>query len=249
MNHFSKKNYLVIGATSGIGKSVSSLLAAEGANIILMARSEKNLAHVKAGLSPGKHTIIPYDVADIENISSLIDEIKSEYHIINGMIFCVGCGHSSRLRDISLIDMQFTMQANCFSFIEFVRKLVSVKNKTQSLRIVAISSLASTEFKKYLTMYAASKAALEASIRCLATELGRKNIRINAIRPAFVDTPRLEQLDDITGSVEKRLKENGYQPLGLIPPDDVAAMVLYLLSDTASSINGVCISINGGASC
>ena len=114
---------------------------------------------------------------------------------------------------------------------------------------MAISSLASTEFQKYLTLYAASKAALEASVRCLAAELGPRNARVNAVRPAFVDTPRLAGLNEITGSVEESLKSSGYQPLGLVTPEEVAKVVLFLLGDAAQHINGVSWAVNGGAAC
>ncbi len=249
MHTFSGKTYLVVGATSGIGKSVSSLLAEKGAAVVLIARHEEQLVHVQSTLTAGNHMVLPCDVADIEHLASHVDKAKGAYTVIDGMVFCVGAGQSTRLRDITFGDMRYLMQANCFSFLELVKNLTKNKPKMQPLRIVAISSLASTEFAKYLTLYAASKAALEASIRCLATEFGGRNVRINAIRPAFVDTPRLQHLNDITGNVEERLKENGYQPLGLISPADVAGMALYLLGDAASSFNGVCLPLNGGAAC
>ena len=249
MNEFENRNYLVVGATSGIGKSVCTMLADCNANVILLARTDETLQNMKDSLPPGHHAAIPCDVTSLNNIEPAVEKIKGQYQRIDGLVWCVGLGKTGRLRDLKIDDMIQAFGGSCFAFLETVKILMSGKPKTQSLRIVAISSLASSEFQKYLTLYAASKAALEASIRCLAAELGSRNTRINAIRPAFVDTPRLYGLNEITGNVEASLIKSGYQPLGLIDAADVAKVTLFLLSDSASHINGVSLAINVVASC
>ena len=243
------KTFIVTGATSGIGKSVARLLAECGANVVLMARTEAALQEVKAALAPGVHETAPLDAAQPDTVAPLVDALKQRLGNIDGLVWCVGLGRTGRLRDLTISDMFEAMNGSCFAFLEMVKALMKGKPKQQPLRIVAISSLASTEFQKYLTLYAASKAALEASVRCLAAELGPRNVRINAIRPAFVDTPRLAGLNEITGSVEESLKSSGYQPLGLITPDEAAKVVLFLLGEAAEHINGVSWAVNGGAAC
>lgn len=243
------RTFLVAGATSGIGKSAAHMLAACGARVVLMARTEQALQDVKAGLAPGRHEAVPFDATKLETVAPLVEELKKRLGVIDGLVWCVGLGRTGRLRDLEPADMFQAMNGSCFAFLEMVKALMKGKPKQQPLRIVAISSLASTEFQKYLTLYAAAKAALEACVRCLAAELGPRNVRINAVRPAFVDTPRLAGLNEITGSVEESLKNSGYQPLGLITPDEVAKVVLFLLGEAAEHINGVSWAVNGGAAC
>lgn len=249
MNEFENRNYLVVGATSGIGRCVCEMLADCLANVILVARTEESLQNTRKTLSAGHHEVISCDVSCLKNINPVMERIKEQYGKIDGLVWCVGLGKTGRLRDLKIDDMFQAFSGSCFAFLETVKSLMLGKPKAQALRIVAISSLASLEFQKYLTLYSASKAALEASIRCLAAELGPRNTRINAIRPAFVDTPRLSGLNEITGNVEDSLKKSGYQPLGLIDAADVAKIALFLLSDAASHINGVSWAINGGAAC
>ncbi|MBD5625939.1 MAG: SDR family oxidoreductase [Desulfovibrio sp.] len=243
------KTFLVAGATSGIGKSVAQLLADAGAHVVLMARTEQALQDVKATLAPATHEAVPFDATQLETVGPLVEELKQRLGVIDGLVWCVGLGRTGRLRDLEIADMFQAMNGSCFAFLEMVKALMKGKPKQQPLRIVAISSLASTEFQKYLTLYAASKAALEASVRCLAAELGPRNVRINAVRPAFVDTPRLAGLNEVTGSIEESLKSSGYQPLGLITPDEVAKVVLFLLGEASEHINGVSWAVNGGAAC
>lgn len=248
-NELAGKTFLVAGATSGIGKSSAHMLADLGAHVVLMARTEEALQEVKAGLAPGRHEAVPFDATKLETVGPVVEGLKQRFGVIDGLVWCVGLGRTGRLRDLETADMFQAMSGSCFAFLEMVKALMKGKPKQQPLRIVAISSLASTEFQKYLTLYAASKAALEASVRCLAAELGPRNVRINAVRPAFVDTPRLAGLNEITGSIEDSLKSSGYQPLGLITPDEVAKVVLFLLGDASRHLNGVSWAVNGGATC
>lgn len=245
MNCFAGKTYWIIGASAGIGYALACKLSEAGARIIATARNSERLESLKAN----NIICLPGDMLAINDPARLCSELAQMAVFPDGMIYCVGLGNKMRLHQISLSAMQEAMLGNCFAFVELTRLLASSKRKDAFLKIVAISSLASTEFQKYLTLYAMGKAALEASIRCLASELGSKNVRINSIRPAFVDTPRLTGLKAVTDDIEVELKRNGYQPLGLIPADAVALMAMFLLGDSGSWLNGVNLPVNAGAQC
>ena len=245
---FAGKSYWIIGASSGIGSAVSEMLAQAGARVILTARGQRGLEAL-AERCEGRARVLPGNMLDIEEPRRLFNVLESEAESLDGLVYCVGFGDKMRLKQISYAAMQESMLGNCFAFVELARLLNNAKEKAQPLRVVAISSLASTEFQKYLTLYAMGKAALEASVRCLSAELGNRNVRINCIRPAFVDTPRLAGLNELTGGVEEELKKSGYQPLGLIPAKNVASLALFLLSDAATYINGACLPVNAGAQC
>lgn len=249
MNEYSGKIYLVVGASSGIGLCVSRKLASLGATVLLLARNREKLEHALGSLPKGNHECIAFDVANISDIGNLIDSILDRHNKIDGLIYCVGNGDIVRLRDNSFERLHTVMLANFYAFIEFVRAITNKKEKKQCLRIVGISSLASTHPEKYFTSYASSKAAMEAAVRCLALELHSKNTTINAIRPGVVKTERLDYLNDVTGDMESKIKESGFQPLGLIPPDDVAELAIHLLGNSASFITGASLPVNGGAIC
>lgn len=247
MEEFKGETYIVVGATQGIGKSVAALLAQKGARLALVARNQGKLAELAESLPFGPHVPVAFDVCDVLDIAEKMEFMESGANFISGMVYCVGMGKTAKLRDLSPYDMECAMRGNCAAYVEFIRRLCRKKPKQRKLRIVGISSLASIDNEKYLTAYASSKAAMEAATRCLANELGGRNVRINVIRPGFVDTPRLNAINEIANGVEAKIMANGYQPLGLVPPDDVASLALYLLSDKAAFINGCCIPINGGA--
>jgi NAD(P)-dependent dehydrogenase (short-subunit alcohol dehydrogenase family) len=243
------KNYLVIGASSGIGRSACERLAKLGANMILIARRSELLENTLQSMTQGNHAIYSFDVTNISEIQNILVSILDSYRKIDGCVYCVGSGDTPRLRDITYDRLHAVMLANFYAFIEFVRCLVKKKAKSNIMRIVCMSSLASMSNDKYLTAYAASKAAMDAAVRCLATELVLKNVTINSIRPAFVNTGRTAGLAELIGDVGEHLKKNGYQPQGWIPPEDVADLIVYLLSDAAKFITGTSVAINGGARC
>lgn len=243
-----KKTYMVTGASSGIGQSICIELS-KNANVILLARNAERLQETLALMTEGDHAIIEGDISKIENIANYVSQAYTKYTVLDGFAHCAGIGGIFRLSQTTYDLIHSIMLVNYYSFMEFVRCLMKHKKKAHPFHIVAMSSQCAISHQKYYPIYAASKAALEASIRPLGTELIIKNTTINAIRPAFVDTPMIAASDDILGNFEQEIIKNGFQPMGLIPPEYVATLAVHLLSDDAKYTTGMVIPINGGAPC
>lgn len=246
--HFNK-HYLVVGASSGIGENVALELSSYGANISMLSRRFEKMEQVKEKMQKGNHAIYSFDVTRLNDISKIVKQIIDERGVLDGFVYSAGMANTARLRDLTLDLQQEAMSTNFFAFVEFIRQIVKLKPRSHPLRIVAISSLASITSDRYHTPYSASKAAMDAAIRCLSKELITRNATINSIRPAVVDVERLQSLDSIGISLDEEIKKNGFQPLGMIPPQDVAKMVAYLMSDATKFVTGTSVFINGGASC
>ena len=244
-----QKVILVTGASSGTGRSTCRELARQGAFVILLARNEHGIRETMDTMPAEKCLPLVTDLRDISTLHAHLERARNWQGSIDGCAYCAGIGGLARLRHVNPDFMADCMLVNCFAFVEIGRCLTRLKKKDQSLRIVAISSLASLGYNKHLVAYAASKAALEAAAKTMAVELASRNTTVNVIRPAIVDTPMNFKMMDVVGDLDKRLKENGYQPLGLIPPEEVAQMVAYLMSEAARHITGAIFPINAGAPC
>lgn len=251
MSGHARKRYLVVGASSGIGEAIALELSTLGAEVALLARRADKLEEVRQKLAPGAHVWKAFDVTRLGEIVPLVDHLQREGGAFDGFVYCAGSGDTGRLRDLSPERLMAAMQVNFYPFVEFVRALARAKTRNHALRVVAISSLASVSNDKYFTPYSASKAALDAAVRCLARELAPKNITINSIRPAIVDVARSRHLDEFMeqGSMGEQIKKSGYQPLGLIPAREIACFAAYLLSDEARHLSGATLPFNGGAAC
>lgn len=246
---FANKNIIVAGGSSGIGRTTAIELSKAGANVILIGRSEAKLNNVlTSDLASGNHSVFAFDFEQTENVKDLVQSISSKYDHIDGFVYSVGIAKRVRFNSLTTDVLNSVMKVNFYSFVEMLRNLVSAKKKDQTLKVVAISSLASNENTKLFLPYAASKNALESSIRILANELKSKNVFISGIKPAYVDTPFVAPNNDIYGDFNQYLKD-GYQPLGLIPTKVVSDAVFMLLGNNANFYTGSCISIPAGVSC
>lgn len=246
-NIFNEKIFLVTGASSGIGRATAIELSSLGASVAILGRREKALEDTAKMLDPERTLIIPCDLTDFTSLQDTVDRVVDWKKRLDGLAYCAGVGGRSRLRDTSPEVISNLLTINCLAFVELMRKIA--KKKLTSLQTVVLSSLASMGHDKYFTAYAASKAALETAAKTLATELLSKKIMINILRCAFVATPMVLGDADPLGDFEERLRESGYQPLGLIPPEIVAKTVAFLLGPSASFCSGTIFTINAGAPC
>jgi len=239
------KQILIIGALSGVGLETSKLLCNLGAKVVAVDeevnRMEKMLGeYISSGISFYAFDI--YNTADIEpNIKLIVDNNGP----FDGFVFASGIGG---VRPLSLTKKDFVqemMNANVYSFIEFVRCISKRNNFNPGGSIVALSSVSSVCGLKSKVAYCASKAALDSSIRSMAAELGAKRIRINSIMKGGVVSDL--QKDYLKNIVD--LDEGGdmkKQILGMINPIEIATVICFLLSDSTTSITGTSIVVDGG---
>lgn len=242
------KMILVTGASGGIGRAICMELADQGAKVILQGRNPEELEETRKKMPECESAIIAGDLTDLTIYPELVEGIYNFGSHLDGMAFCAGIAGMFKLGETVPEVLESRININCFSFVELVRQIMKKKKKEDLIQITAISSLAALGQDKYLTAYAASKAALEAAAKSLAHELMPRNVRINLIRCAFVETPMtVSPQADPLGNFAQRLQESGYQPLGLIPPRNVAKLVCFLLSPASLYTTGAVFSISGGA--
>lgn len=238
-----EKNILVTGASSGIGAAVSKYLSEQGYCVVLVARNENKLKKIQ-GEIPGDSLIVPYDFSDLENIENIFDNCRNSELKLDGLVHCAGINNDIPIRANDVEVMQEVTTVNYFSFVELGKHFNKKKYSNDKASIVAISSSASISCGKGMCTYAASKAALNASVKVMGKEFLKRKQRVNAVLPTFVDTPMATRMNESLGDLEKKVAG---QPLGLIEPEQVAYLVEFLLSDKSSYITGACIPVSAGA--
>jgi len=136
------------------------------------------------------------------------------------------------------------MNINFGSFIEMVRCITKKNNFNENLSIVGVSSIASVRGGTSVTAYAASKAAMDGAVRCLAKELAPKKIRVNTVVPAQINTPAYAELMRMNNNAEDQTLVRQY--LGLGEAVDVANVIAFLLGENSRFISGSAIPVDGG---
>jgi NAD(P)-dependent dehydrogenase (short-subunit alcohol dehydrogenase family) len=238
------KQILVAGAASETGQAIVTALSKLGARVVMLDNSEEKLRDIKKNTDSNVRTYC-FDIYKNLLIEAHFKQIAQEFGVFDGLVYCAGIGG---VRPLSLTKYGFIhemMNANLYSFIEMVRCITKKNCFTPYGSIVSISSVSSIKGLKSKTAYCASKAALDASVRCMAAELSDKKIRVNSILKGWVESDMKQ--DFIKSNME--LSENDdfkRQLLGVIQPVELANTVAFLLSDATKTITGTSLLLDGG---
>lgn len=240
------KKIIVTGASSGIGRETCILLSKLSAKVIMIARREEKLKDTLSELNGLEHLYYCYDLKDIDGIENMIKQIIKKNGPVDGFVHSAGIGNYRPLNMIKPKFLREVMEVNFYSFVEIVRCITKRNCFNEGMNIVGVSSISSQQGNQTKTAYCASKAAMDAAIRCMAKELAPKKVRVNSVVPALIKTKLYDVFLDMGSDSEDAKNVMARQYLGLGEPIDVANMIAYLLSDAAKFITGTSIPIDGG---
>ena len=240
------RKIIVTGASSGIGRDTAVMLSRLGAKLVLLARNEKGLQETLSMCEGVEHHYHLMDVSDLNNIENVINKVVEENGAMDGLVYCAGMTIDLPLASLKPEKIQTVLQTNLGGFIEVVRCITKRKNFNSGMRIVAISSVAATIGSKGHIAYAASKAGMNAAVRCMAIELAKKGICINTIAPANIDTPMISNwIKEYVGTdMYNQIMSRQY--LGMGETKDVGAAAAFLVSPVAKFITGANFPVDGG---
>lgn len=234
---------LVTGASSGIGEGVVGELDKAGANVVLVGRNEEKLQEVASGMA-NQAIVVKYDLSDLENMEEIFTTVYKQGIVLDGMVHSAGISVDIPVKVLQPQDLRTMMEVNYFSFVMLGRFFYKKKYSNPESSIVAISSAAAFMCDKGMSQYSASKAALNATVKTMSKEFLNRRIRVNAIAPCFVDTGMTWNVGNYVEGFADKLTQT--QPLGVIPREQIAYVVLFLLSEYSRYITGDIIPITGG---
>lgn len=242
---FSNKKIVVAGATSGMGKATAIKLSQQGAQVHLIGRSQEKLDEVLPLLSGSGHRSFVKDLGQSEGYKEILDDVVSDDKKIDGLVYCAGLAKILPVSMLSKKTMDESMTINLYSFVELVSLLSKKKYHSDCASIVGISSISTQYPQKCQGIYVATKSAMNGIVTSMAMELAEKGIRINTILPSATRTKMYDEaLEEKTE--EERMRIVGKQVLGLMEPEDVANVILFLLSSAARMITGRSIYADAG---
>lgn len=242
----SGKKILVTGASSGIGRATSVYISKLGAKVILTGRNKERLEQTVSMLEGEGHKYISFDLTDLDNIENIFKEAVKDGVKLNGMVHSAGIPFVMPLRSLTPATLQECFKNDFFCFVELVRQYSKTKY-CDGGSIVAISSVTSVKPVVGEVGYSTAKAALNNAVLSTATELSKKNIRINGILAGNILTEMAERALEQYGSRELKDNEVKQTLIGRWgAPDEVAAACAYLLSDMSSFTTSHLLDVSGG---
>ena len=239
---FSGKRFVIVGASSGMGRQTTVEICIGGGTALTIARNEERLNTLK---SQFQENIITksVDVRDKDALEKAISEYVETRGKINGSVYTAGVSKTTVLRSFSEEDAKAVMDTNYWGWVNLMSVLSKKKYVEDGSSHVVISSVAAHTGEAGSFAYDASKAALITSVKAFAKELSKRKYRVNSISPGFVSTAFSEGYFENRGFSEKTIEKH---LLGLGSAEDVSGMILFLLSDRAHWITGSDFVIDGG---
>ncbi len=233
---------LVTGGSRGIGRAIVEAMVEGGWTVAFTYHSDEASARAVAEGSGGRARAFALDLSDRNAPGTLLPEIESSVGPIEALVNNAGRRAQALLAMTNDTDWDATLDVNLSGAFRCCRAVLPHMMSRRRGAIVNVSSLAAVAGVSGQTAYAASKAALLGMTRSLAREVGRRNVRVNAVLPGFVATDMTATLPE---EIVKSLRSHECLARGTTAAD-VANLVAFLVSDRAAAITGQAIVIDAG---
>lgn len=223
MRRFDGKTVVVTGASAGIGESCARKFIAEGARVVLAARSAQSLEHLADELGRDFAYPVPTDIADIDSCASLLEKTKARFGRIDVLVNNAGFNSRGPLKEIPVEDMLQILHVNLRGPLVLTRLVLSDMLAQGSGSIVNVASLAGRMPLEDEATYSATKFALRVFSFALADELEGSGVHVSVVSPGPVDTGFIMDSIDNTPDIVFS------QPMSTA--DEIADLVLQSASD------------------
>ncbi|MBW4427786.1 MAG: amino acid adenylation domain-containing protein [Nostoc desertorum CM1-VF14] len=222
---------IVTGGSRGIGRAIALKLAEQGARVAIVSRSAKQLEETTALIEQigGETIAIPTDISDLDQVKQMVEQVVKQFGGVDILVNNAGITGFAPLATSDPAQWRQILEVNVFGTYHCCRSVIPQMNKRGKGKIINLGSDSSIIGYPLFSAYAASKHAIAGMTKSLAEELKQKNIQVNAVCPAFVDT-------DLTPKV--------YRPES-IPVEQIADVVAFLASPQSNSITGECLKVFG----
>ncbi len=243
------KTAVITGAASGFGRSTAMCFAREGAQVVVAdLQAEAGQALVSAMQQQGQQALfVQCDVSREDSVQALVQAAVATFGKLDVVVNNAGTTHRNKpALDVTSEEFDRMFAVNVKSLYWMAQAAVP-HLKASKGNMVNVASTTGVRPGPGLTWYSASKAAMINLTKGLGLELARDQVRVNAVCPMIGETAMLEQFMGMPDTPENRQRFLARIPLGRFTrPEDVAEAVVYLASDAASFLTGVCLDVDGG---
>ena len=244
MSQLTNQIAVVTGAGRGIGRAIALKFANEGADVVVVSRTQENSEKVAAEIRAlgRKAWAFAVDVSDAAAVSAAAEKILADCGKVDILVNNAGVTRDGLLMRMSDADWDTVLNTNLKGAFLVTKAFSRAMIKARTGRIINISSVIGLIGNAGQCNYAASKAGLIGFTQSCAKELAGRGITVNAIAPGFIETDMTAELkEDMKAALLKQI------PLGCLgQSDDIAGAALYLASPAARYVTGQVLTVDGG---
>lgn len=243
-NHSDDTICLVTGASRGIGKAIARAMAGQGYTVVGTATSRAGADAISDYLTEAgnKGAGMVLDVTSDDSVKQVMDSITEKYAAPAVLVNNAGITRDNLLMRMKDEEWDAVIDTNLKSVFRMSRACLRGMTKARYGRIVNISSVVGSSGNPGQVNYSAAKSGIAGFSKSLAQEVASRNITVNMVAPGFIATDMTDAMSDAqTGALMEKI------PLGRLgQPEDIAAAVLFLVSEGANYITGATLHVNGG---
>lgn len=239
------KLVVVTGGARGIGASVVRRAAADGYDVLFTYRDSGDAAaalgaELQAAYSAQNFTARPLDLGERAAVEAFAAELMKT-PTLYALVHNAGMSYDALCAILNQDKAEILMQVNFWSLTRLAASAIRPMIRAKAGRVVAVGSVTAWKGTPGNAAYAASKGAIHAYIKTLAVELSAKGVTANAVAPGYVDTDLMTPYAAMRSDAEAKIPVKRYAR-----PEEIAALIGYLLSDDGGYMNGAVLPIDGG---
>lgn len=247
---------IVAAASQGLGRAVAEEFAREGCHVAICARTAAHLERAAAEIGKANGCEVfqrDLDVTDAEEVRRFVEAVEKKFGRVDICVTNAGGPPARKFLDITIEEWRTAVELTLMSSVYFAREVLPRMRRNRWGRLITITSVSVKQPIDGLLLSNSIRAGVAGLAKTLANEFGADEITVNNVCPGYTLTDRLDELAEKQARVAGVMREDIFKdwssqiPIGrLARPEELAALVAFLASERASSINGTTIAVDGG---